>query len=113
MIALVPSGCASCGPTLRSLLAQAREYGLRLVLAGPPSQADDLTGLNIVELGASGQVAIDTDDALTPDFAPSGVTVIMVHQDGIVAAVVRNVTATQRLETALVQLGRPGALTGS
>lgn len=113
VIALVPHNCTTCGPTLRNLLTQAREYGLRLVLAGPPSQADDLANLNIVELGASGRVAIDTENVLAPAYTPLGVSVLLVHEDGVVAAIVRNVTATQRLESALTQLDRPGALTSS
>ncbi len=110
MIALVPTSCKACGPTLHSLLMQAREYGLRLVLAGPPSQGDQLESLNTVELAGSGRVAIDTDNVLSSTYGPQGISVVLVHEDGIVAAVVRDVTATQRLEPALSQLSRPGAV---
>ncbi len=113
MIAMVPTSCKACGPTLHSLLMQAREYGLRLVLAGPQSQADQLEGLNTVELGGSGRVAIDTGNVLSSTYVPQGISVVLVHEDGIVAAVLRDVTATQRLEPALSQLSRPGAVATS
>ena len=112
VITLVPVGCAACGPTLKSLLMQAREYGLRLVLAGPASQNDQLVKLNDEELGGSALVVVDSSDVLrstyNPD-SPDGVSVVLVHEDGVVATVVRDVTATQRLEPALAQLDRPGA----
>ena len=109
VIALVPVRCDACGPTLKSLLVQAREYGLRLVLAGPASQNDQLVKLNDEELGGSALVVVDSSDVLGPTYSPEGVSVVLVHEDGVVATVVRDVTTTQRLEPALAQLDRPGA----
>ena len=109
VITLVPSSCQSCGPTLRSLLMQAREYGLRLVLAGPAEQTSQLEQLNSVELGGSGLVVVDQSNVLIPTYTPDGISAVLIHEDGVVAAVDRDVTADERLEPALAQLGRPGA----
>lgn len=109
VITLVPVRCDACGPTLKSLLMQAREYGLRLVLAGPASQNDQLVKLNDEALGGSALVVIDSSDVLGPTYSPEGVSVVLVHEDGVVATVVRDITTTQRLEPALAQLDRPGA----
>jgi hypothetical protein len=109
LIVLVPTSCQGCGETLRSLLMQGREYGLRLVLAGPAGQSGVLEHLNQVELGGSGLVAIDVGRVLTPTYLPVGVTALLVHEDGVLGAVVRDISATQRLEPALAQLARPGA----
>jgi len=116
LIVLVPTSCAGCGDILRSLLAQGREYGLTLVLAGPPGQSAQLTNLNAAELADSGLVAVDTSNALTPAYLPSGVTAVLVHMDGVVGAVIRDIGSgqgTARLEPALAQLGLPGAPTAS
>jgi hypothetical protein len=113
LIVLVPAACQGCGDTLRSLLMQGREYGLPLVLAGPPTQSGELGQLNTVELGGSGLVALDPGNVLNPAYAPSGITAVLVHQDGVVGAVVRDVSSTQRLEPALAQLERPGAPTAA
>jgi hypothetical protein len=111
LIVLLPSSCKDCGATLRSLLMQGREYGLRLVLAGPASQQAQLDQLDTDELGGSGLVAVDSSDVLTPTYVPTGITGVLVHEDGVVGAVIRDLTATQRLEPALAQLERPGAPT--
>jgi hypothetical protein len=113
MIVLVPTACQGCGATLRSLQVQGREYGLPLVLAGPSNQSGELEQLNAVELGGSGLVAVDPGNVLTPPYQPNGITAVLVHQDGVVGAVVRDITSGQRLEPALAQLGRPGAPTAS
>jgi hypothetical protein len=79
VIALVPANCSNCGDTLRNLLTQGREYGLRLVLAGPSGQASQLNDLNASELGGSGLVAIDNQNVLYPTYAPAGVTALLLH----------------------------------
>ncbi len=108
VIVLLPAGCGDCGPTLRSLQAQAREYSLPFVLLGPSSQATELRAVADTELGGS-TVAVDTTDAVAPLYRPHGVTTLLVYADGVVAAVVRDVVRTTRLETALAQLARPVA----
>jgi hypothetical protein len=113
LIVLVPTPCQGCGATLRSLLMQGREYGLRLVLAGPSSQKAQLEKLDTDELGGSGLVAVDSSDVLAPTYLPTGITGVLVHEDGVVGAVIRGLSATQRLESALAQLERPGVPTAA
>jgi hypothetical protein len=116
LIVLVPASCSGCGDVLRSLLAQGREYGLTLVLAGAAAQSSELAQLDSAQLGDSGLVAIDTADVLATAYQPSGVTAVLVHMDGVVGAVIRDIGSTQstaRLEPALSQLARPGAPTVS
>jgi hypothetical protein len=116
LIVLVPASCSGCGDVLRSLLAQGREYGLTLVLAGPAAQSSELAQLDSAQLSDSGLVAIDTTDVLAPAYQPSGVTAVLVHMDGVVGAVIRDIGSTQstaRLEPALSQLALPGAPTAS
>jgi hypothetical protein len=113
LIVLVPATCQACGDTLRSLLMQGREYGLRVVLAGPAAQTNQLEQLNAVELGGSALVAVDVGDVLAPTYDPVGITGVLMHEDGVVGAVIRDISATQRLEPALAQLERPGAPTAT
>jgi hypothetical protein len=113
LIVLVPANCKACGDTLRSLLMQGREYGLRLVLAGPADQTKELEDLNATELGQNGLVAVDVGDVLTSTYDPVGITGVLMHADGVVGAVIRDISPTQRLEPALAQLERPGAPTAA
>jgi hypothetical protein len=112
LIALVPAACTDCGPVLQSLLLQGREYGLRLVLAGP-APAAELTELDRTALGGAATVVDDPTGSLVEAFDPVGVTAVLVAVDGVVGAVVPEVTADQRLEPALAQLGRTGSTTSA
>jgi len=108
VLVLVQGACTDCTAILRSVALQAQEYRLDLVIAGPPSQTSRLQQIERDALGASAAVTVDTSDVLGQTYAPTGVTLVLVHSDGIVGDVVHDLTATQRLESALVQLGRPG-----
>ncbi|MGZ4617037.1 MAG: hypothetical protein ACXV4A_15930 [Actinomycetes bacterium] len=105
VIVLVPAGCHDCSPALRSLKAQAGEYGLLFVLLGPSSQATELRAVADFELGGA-TVAVDTADVVRSLYRPQGVTAVLVARDGVVGAVVRDVTGGTRLESALTQLAR-------
>lgn len=104
LLALVPSSCPTCHDVLRSLAGQAREYGLRLVLIGPPGQQAQLDGLNRDALGGGATVAVDVANVVTPAYDPVGVTALLVASNGVVADVVPQVLATTRLEPQLAQL---------
>ncbi len=108
MLVLIQGDCADCTTILHSIALQAQEYRLDLVIAGPPSQTARLEQIERDALGASAAVMVDPGDVLGRTYLPSGVTTVLVHSDGIVGDVLHDVTATQRLETALAQLSRPG-----
>jgi hypothetical protein len=109
VLVMVPADCPGCSDLLPALRAQAKEYNLGFVLVGPRSQATQLADLARESLASSATVLIDPTDAVRAAYDPSGVTVVAVHTDGVVAAVWRDVQPDQRLETTLVQLESPGA----
>jgi hypothetical protein len=110
VLALVPTTCDDeCGNLLAGLRAQANEYGLAFALAGPPSQKTELDTVAREALAGTVRVVVDGTDALRQAYGPAGVTLILIHSDGIVAAVDRDVQADQHLESSLVQLDSPGA----
>jgi hypothetical protein len=104
VLVLVPTSCQDCGDILRAVRVQAAEYTLPLLLVGPPSQLSQLQQLDDQELGGSVTAATDDSDVLRSTYLPSGVTAVLVRDDGIVAMVARDVTSTSRLESHLVQL---------
>jgi hypothetical protein len=110
MLVLVPTGCGDlCALPVRNLAAQAREYGLTMLLVAGPGQHAQVTALDDAQAAGTIAVADDPTDVLHTAYDPHGVTAVLVHSDGVVAAVLKEVTATQRMEPALVQLARPGA----
>lgn len=104
VLVLVPTSCPDCGAIVQALRMQAASYTLPLLLVGPPRQLQQLRDLDDSKLGGSVAVATDDSDILTSTYLPSGVTAVLVRDDGIVALVARNLQATTKLETALVQL---------
>ena len=104
VLVLVPTSCSDCGNILRNLRMQAAGYTLPLLLVGAPAQLQQLRTLDDQELGGSVPVATDDADVLAPTYLPSGVTAVLVRDDGIVAMVARDLQSTSRLETQLVQL---------
>jgi hypothetical protein len=104
VLVMVPASCPDCGPILQSLRSQAAEYQLAFVIIGPPAQQRQLAALNATALGGSEMIVSDDGDVMLPAYTPSGVTAVMVRDDGTVPAVARDVTATTRLESSLSQL---------
>lgn len=110
-IALVPAVCTSCTTVLRNVQAQVDEYGMRLLLVGSPKQTPQLEQIDQSALGGDATVASDPQNELSAIYQPSGVTVLLVHADGVVGAILTNVGPADRLEPKLAQLTRPGAPT--
>ena len=109
VLALVPDSCSDCAPVLFALLKQTSAAGLRLVLVGSSGQTDRLAAVNGDILEGTALVAVDADNTLTSTFDAVGVTAVLVHSDGIVGDVARDLTSNLRLEGALAGLGQPGA----
>ncbi len=104
MLVLVPEACPDCGTVLQRLRAQSAEYGLYWIVIGPPSQQDQLRTLDQSDLGGSAAVATDDANVMRSRYEPTGVTAVLVRDDGVVADVRKNLTARDNLETALAQL---------
>ena len=104
VLIMVPTSCPDCGDILRSLRLQSAGYSLPMLLVGPADQLQQLRSLDDDELGGSVAVATDTTDVLEGTYVPTGVTAILVRDDGIVAMVARDITSGTRLESHLVQL---------
>jgi len=109
VLALVPDNCTGCAPILFELLKQATAANLRLVLVGSSSQTDQLTAVNTDTLEGRALVAADAGQPLASAFDAVGVTAVLVHTDGVVGDVARNLTPSLRLEGALAGLNQPGA----
>jgi hypothetical protein len=104
VLLLVPTPCPSCGSILRSVRGQIAEYNLGWILMGPADQQDQLRALNTTELGGSATVATDDTGLMRVAYTPSGVTAVMVRDNGLVAMVAKDLTASDRLEHALANL---------
>jgi hypothetical protein len=103
VLALLTPGCA-CQPALETVFQQAAEYRIRLWLVGPPAVQAEMAQL-VRDTGNGTMVAaLDATDAFGRAFVPSGLTVVVVHADGRVEAVMRDIAPGQRLDVALGRL---------
>ncbi|MGH3329444.1 MAG: hypothetical protein ACRDPT_16910 [Streptomycetales bacterium] len=112
VVALVPPGCR-CAGAVEGMFRQAQEYLLDLYLAGGPDQEGQLRELAARTGTGTSSVVVDARGTLTDAYQPRGLTVVLVHSDGVVEAVQRDVRAGTRLELQLAELSAPGAYGGS
>lgn len=111
IIALVPEGCA-CDQAIRNLARQTQAYDLRRSLAGSRHWTS-ATGKELRRLaaliGPGVSVVQDEQALLATAYGPRGLTVLLVHADGIVGAILPNVGPTSNIDQAqLNQLHYPG-----
>ncbi len=106
VLALWPQGgCADCAAALADASRAARSQGLRLIVAG----SDRAAIRTAIAQAAPGSVALtDAQQALSV-YRPTGLTLVAVHADGIVAEVIRDHRAGQPLDALLRTLASPGA----
>jgi len=107
VMAIVPRQCPTCEDSLRNANRQAREFGLRLAIVGAADQAAQLSDLSRSATNRLAAVLIDVNSGLTTVYAGSTPTLVLVHSDGIIGAIVRDPSATQRLELQLAPLAEP------
>jgi hypothetical protein len=104
VIALVPPECDECAELLTTLAPQVGSFGVSLVAVGDPQQAAQLTAL-ATEVGATRLATLtDPPNALRATYGLTGVTLLLVRDDGVVLDVVRNPTPDTHIEAALVKL---------
>ncbi len=112
VLVLVSSSCTNCSAILTNLYTQVRLHRLQLALVGPSSQQQQLNTLAVDDFQTA-TVAIDQDGTLVRAFPPTGVTVVLVHADGIIEGVVNDLQLGQPLSAALASLAAPGSTTSS
>jgi hypothetical protein len=107
VLALIPPAC-HCVPLLDDLFRQVKEYGYSMYLVGSEAmRAEIAQTVRDVGNGTAAPV-VDPSGALTTAYAARGVTVLLVHADGIVGAVLRELAPGERLEPELAPLSSPG-----
>jgi hypothetical protein len=108
VLALVPLECG-CMQTLDELSRQAQEYQLSFYLVGDPTQEQGLRRATAHIGNGTAFVAVDGGHALAEAYRAAGLTVILLHADGVVDEVPHNVHAGARLEFGMAGLSGPGA----
>jgi len=107
VLALIPPAC-QCVPLLDELFRQVKEYGYPMYLVGSEAmRAEVARTARDVGNGTAAPV-VDPNGTLTATYAARGVTVLLVHADGILGALVPELTPGVRLEPQLAPLSSPG-----
>lgn len=109
LIALVPEGCR-CEQAVREVTRQAQKYNLRRFLTGShhwtKNTARELQTLADTA-GTGAKVVRDEDAVLTTTYGATGLTLLLVHTDGVLRDVRRNVQPGLHLEPELEKLQTP------
>lgn len=106
--ALLPADC-SCQEALRTVHSQAKGYGMALYLVGVAGQESQLR-TTATQIGSDASaVVVDDTRALATAVRARGLTLVLVHSDGMVGTVVRSMPGGLRLEPLLARLLLPGA----
>lgn len=108
VLALVPPDCA-CTAALEEVFRQSAEFRLRLWLVGGFESLADVRRLAAEVGNGTAVVAEDPLGRLRATYAARGLTLLLVHSDGVVDASIREATADLRLEGRLASLASPGA----
>jgi hypothetical protein len=107
VIVVLPPSCA-CAPLLDDLFRQVKEYGHAMYLVGSPAmQTEIIRTAREIGNGTAAPV-LDSNGMLATTYAARGVTVLLVHADGVVGAVQRELASGIRLEPQLARLRSPG-----
>lgn len=108
VFALVPVGC-DCPATIAHVLREAEQYRLRLWLVGAPAQRLELAELSRRSANGTAGVAVDPRGTFASYSARADeVTLVLVHPDGVVGAVLADVDEATLLAPRLAPLQRPG-----
>jgi hypothetical protein len=110
VIAVIPADCDECADLLSTLAPQVGSFGFPLVAVGAPEQSDQLGALTET-VGSTRLVTLtDAQGALRTAFGGTGVTLLLVRDDGVVVQVVRDPTPDTRIEAALVEMAPAAGL---
>ncbi len=108
VIVLLPSSCA-CLPLLENVFRQVNEYGHRMYVVGSEAMTAELVQTTKEIGNGTSVVAVDLHGTLAATYAARGVTLLLVHADGVVGSVIRDVPPEIRLEPQLARLSSAGA----
>jgi len=106
VIGIVTQGC-ECRDAVDSLARRAATNALALYLIGATNQRDDLEKLMAVS-PPNVHALIDDSGAFDAAYAPTGLTVVPVHADGVTAAAIRDFTTRTSLGPVLASLKQAG-----
>jgi hypothetical protein len=109
VIALVPDSCDECEELLATVAEQARSFGVSTVAVGGADQADQLATLSEAVGPMQMPTLTDPSNTLRATYGLTGITLLLVRNDGVVVDVVRDPTPDTRLEGDLVELVTAGA----
>lgn len=104
VMALVPPECPECPELLGSIAPSVGSFGVSLVAVGGPGQAAQLADLRSTVGTARLSIVSDPGDVLRSTYGLTGVTLLLVRDDGVVVDVVRHPAPDVHLESALVEL---------
>ena len=104
VLALVPPDCPECPALLESIAPSVGSFGVSLVAVGGPDQAVQLDDLRSAVDAAQLSTLRDPGEVLRSTYGLTGVTLLLVRDDGVVVDVVRHPTTDVHLESALVEL---------
>lgn len=104
VLALVPPDCPDCADLLASTEPVISSFGVPLVAVGGANQAQQLASLS-ASVGPTRLATVsDPAEALRAAYGLTGVTLLLVRDDGVVVDVVRDPAPGVHLEPALVEL---------
>lgn len=108
VIALIPEPCDECQDLLTAVVEQAGSFGVSTVVVGGSDQAAQLAALS--EATGPMQLTALTDPAntLRATYGLTGITLLLVRDDGVVVDVRRDPTPETHLEAGLVELAPAG-----
>jgi hypothetical protein len=110
VIAVIPAECDECAELLSTLAPQVGSFGFPLIAVGAPAQTDQLAALTDDVGGTRLTSLTDPQGALRTAFGGTGVTLLLVRDDGVVVQVVRDPTPDTRIEAALVEMAPAAGL---
>jgi hypothetical protein len=119
IVILIPEPCADCAPSVQSLLRQVQQTsdGLKAYLVGSQPWTAEARKQFVTSASAPSWISFvqDSRDTLANAYRASGLTVLLVHSDGIVGDILRDQQSSGRSLTSaqLLAMSKPGHIAGS
>lgn len=104
VLALVPPDCPECPDLLTGIAPAVGSFGVSLVAVGTQDQRAQLDGLASTVGSTRLSTVTDPADRLRGTYGLTGITLVLVRDDGVVVDVVRNPPPDVHLEPALNEL---------